>query len=81
MTALKNKFNLLVLFAVLAVMMLAAVPMQTLDVAALIDTPQMFANANILIAALGGVVLVIVGFNLAKLVIRFVLNIFNSFSI
>jgi len=81
MTIFGNKLNALVLFAVLVLMLVAAVPMQTLDVGSLMDTSQMFANANILIGALGGVVLVIVGFNLAKLVIRFVLNIFNSFSI
>jgi len=81
MDILKSKINFLLVFALFAIMMLFAVPMQTLDVGSLMDTSQMFANANILIGALGGVVLVIVGFNLAKLVIRFVLNIFNSFSI
>ena len=55
--------------------------MQTLDISSLVNTGQMFANANILIGAVAGVVLVAVGFNLAKLVIRFVLNIFNGLSI
>ena len=61
--------------------LLALPVMQTLDVGSLVDTGQMFHNANILIAAVAGVVLVAVGFNLAKLVIRFVLNIFNGLSI
>jgi len=55
--------------------------MQTLDISSLVNTGAMFSNANILIGAVAGVVLVAVGFNLAKLVIRFVLNIFNGLSI
>lgn len=81
-SAISGKATYLYLFLMLSVVALVptlAVAMETLNVDALVNTDSMFANANKLIAALGALVLVIVGFKLAILVIRFVINIFDSF--
>jgi len=80
-TALKNRFS--VLMAVMALMAVSAmtVLMETLDVSSLIDPDAMFSNANILLQAFGALVLLIVGFGLAKVVIRFVINMFSNFSL
>ena len=75
---LKTRVN----YALLALLALAfvtsAAVMETLNVDSLLNTDSMFANANLLIAAVGGIVLVVVGFKLAVMVIRFVLNIFDG---
>lgn len=74
-----NYWYILLSLSVLALVPTAVMVAETLNVDALINTNAMFANANVLIAALGGIVLVIIGFKLALLVIRFVLGIFDSF--
>jgi hypothetical protein len=58
-----------------------AFPLQTLDMASFMDTGVMFGNANVLLLAFGGLVMLVVGFHLAKIIIRFVINMFQSFSI
>ena len=45
------------------------------------DTGAMFGNANILLSAFGALVMLVIGFHLAKIVIRFVINLFQGFSI
>jgi hypothetical protein len=65
----------------LFLLLAGAVPLQTLDMAAFMDTGAMFGNANILLLAFGGLVMLVVGFHLAKIIIRFVINMFQSFSI
>jgi hypothetical protein len=71
------------LFSALLVVLagLAPVALQTLDMTSFMDTGAMFANANILLLAFGGLVMLVVGFHLAKIIIRFVINMFQSFSI
>ncbi len=58
-----------------------AFPMQTLDMAGFMNTSSMFGNANILLGAFAGLIMLVVGFNLAKMIIRFVINMFQGFSI
>lgn len=67
-----------VLFVALAV---CSLPLQTLDMAAIMDTGSMFSNANIILVAFGGLVMLVVGFHLAKIIIRFVINMFQNFSL
>ena len=59
----------------------ACVPLQTLDMTGFMNTGAMFSNANILLGAFGALVMLVVGFHLAKIIIRFVINLFQSFSI
>lgn len=72
-----TKLTVLVLFIVSA----CVTALQTLDMAGFMDTGAMFGNANILLAAFGALVMLVVGFHLAKIIIRFVINLFQSFSI
>lgn len=51
---------------------------ETLNISGLLDTDQIFAYANILLAALIPVVLIGLGFALARFVISFVQRVFNS---
>lgn len=74
-----NRVGLMVAMACMAVFSSAL--MESLNVEALLDTEKMFEYANVLINALAAVVLLGLGFMLAKFIIRFVLNIFNSFNI
>jgi hypothetical protein len=50
----------------------------TLDLGSLINTDSMFSYANILLVALGPVVLIGLGFALGKYIINFVQRIFSS---
>jgi len=77
----KNRISNIVMM--LSLFVLAAVPvaMETLDMAGFMDTEKMFEYANVLLAAFGTLVMLVVGFHLAKVVIRFVINLFNNFSI
>ena len=77
----KNRISNMVMM--LSLFVLAAVPvaMETLDMAGFMDTEKMFEYANVLLAAFGTLVMLVVGFHLAKVVIRFVINLFNNFSI
>lgn len=47
---------------------------QTLDTTALIDTATLFSNANVIINAFAGLVMVLAGFELGLGALRFVLN-------
>jgi hypothetical protein len=60
---------------------LGITPLQTLDMAGFMDTGAMFANANILLAAFGGLIMLVIGFHLAKIIIRFVINMFQNFNL
>ena len=64
----------LVVFMVLA--FVQALVMETLDLSTLINTDALFQYANILIQALGPVVLIGLGFALARYIIGFVQRIF-----
>lgn len=55
--------------------------LQTLDMAGFMDTGAMFSNANILLAAFGGLIMLVIGFHLAKIIIRFVINMFQNFNL
>lgn len=54
--------------------------LETLDIGSLLNTDSIFQYANILLAALVPVVLISLGFALAKYVIAFVMRIFNGLS-
>jgi uncharacterized membrane protein len=77
-TQLKAKSQYVLLLFVALLFSTATTVMETLDVSSLLDTDQIFASANLLIAAVGAIVLIVVGFKLAALVIRWVLNIFDT---
>lgn len=62
-------------------LLVGAIPLQTLDMTGFMDTGAMFGNANILLAAFGALIMLVIGFHLAKIIIRFVINMFQSFSI
>jgi len=64
--------------AALSAMMAMAVVMESLDISSLINTDSLFSNANILLAALGPVVLLGLGFALAKFIISYVQRMFSS---
>lgn len=70
---------LAVLFVVLATV--SSTALQTLDMAGFMDTGAMFGNANILLAAFGGLIMLVIGFHLAKIIIRFVINMFQNFNL
>lgn len=56
-------------------------PLQTLDMAGFMNTGAMFGNANIILGAFGGMIMLVIGFNLAKIIIRFIVNMFQNFSL
>jgi hypothetical protein len=70
---------LAVLFLVVAA--LGITPLQTLDMTGFMNTSAMFGNANILLGAFGALIMLVVGFHLAKIIIRFVINMFQNFSL
>jgi hypothetical protein len=72
----KSKYVFLLFLAL--IFTTATTVMETLDVSSLLDTDAIFSSANLLIAAVGAIVLIVVGFKLAALVIKFVLNIFDT---
>ncbi|RLC83710.1 MAG: hypothetical protein DRJ03_16295 [Chloroflexi bacterium] len=76
-----NIFTLFLFVAVLALTVVAPMALQTLDMEGFMDTDAMFDNANILLGAFGTLVMLVVGFHLAKIVIRFVIQLFQGFSI
>lgn len=51
---------------------------ETLNISGLLDIDNIFAYANILLAALIPVVLISLGFALARYVVGFVMRIFNN---
>ena len=57
---------------------MALVVFETLNISGLLDVDSIFAYANILLAALIPVVLISLGFALARFVIAFVQRVFNS---
>ena len=81
MSTVKTKLNTLLLVALFTLTTLGASALQTLDMDGFMDTGAMFGNANILLSAFGALVMLVIGFHLAKIVIRFVINLFQGFSI
>ena len=81
MTAIKTKINTLLLVALFALTALGNSLLQTLDMDGFMDTGSMFGNANILLGAFGALVMLVVGFHLAKIIIRFVINMFQHFNL
>jgi len=81
MTQLKSKTGLLIFSLVALVALGAQTALQTLDMEGFMDTGAMFSNANILLGAFGALVMLVVGFHLAKIVIRFVINLFQNFGL
>ena len=77
----KKSIFALLLVAILALTVVAPMALQTLDMDGFMDTGAMFSNANILLAAFGSLVMLVIGFHLAKIVIRFVIALFQGFSI
>lgn len=77
----KNKMQTVGVVVMMMALSMVGVLMETLNVEALMNTDQIFGYANILIMAFGGLVLLVVGFQLAKVVIRFVINLFGNFSL
>jgi hypothetical protein len=73
--------NKLLLAVVVVLSRFAPVPLQTLDMAGFMDTGAMFGNANILLAAFGALIMLVIGFHLAKIIIRFVINMFQNFNL
>ena len=78
MEKLLNKYQHIILMAALVVMAAMAVAMESLDIASLINTDSLFGYANILLGALGPVVLLGLGFALAKFIISYVQRMFSS---
>ena len=78
LTIAKNKLSLLLMFAALAVVAAMPTLMTSLDLSTLMDTDKIFEYANLLLIALGPVVLIGIGFALAKYIITFVQRVFNS---
>lgn len=76
-----QKVSNYVLLAVLALALIVPTALQTLDMAGFMDTGAMFGNANILLGAFGALVMLVVGFHLAKIIIRFVINMFQNFNL
>lgn len=80
----KVEYTLLFAFLMVMATLAAAAPAlaglmaETLDVGSLVDPDSLFGYANLLITALGGIVVVIIGFKLAGVVIRFLLGAFDS---
>ena len=66
------------LAALLAVSVIQIVAMETLNISGLLNTDEIFRYANILLAALIPVVLIGLGFALARLVVAFVQRVFNG---
>lgn len=62
----------------LVVLAVQAVTFETLNLSTLINTDSIFQYANILLVALGPVVLIGLGFALAKFIIGFVQRAFSS---
>jgi len=81
MTQLKSKVGLLIFSLVALVALGAQTALQTLDMDSFMDTGAMFSNANILLGAFGALIMLVIGFHLAKIVIRFVINLFQNFNI
>ena len=75
------KIKVLLITALFAVAAVGASALQTLDMDGFMDTGAMFGNANILLSAFGALVMLVIGFHLAKIVIRFVIHLFQGFSI
>jgi hypothetical protein len=69
------------LFPVVLLALAGITPLQTLDMAGFMNTGTMFSNANIILSAFGALVMLVVGFNLAKIIIRFIINMFQNFSL
>jgi len=78
MAQLKAKTNYVFLLFLALIFTTATTVMETLDISSLLNTDEIFASANLLIGAVGAIVLIVVGFKLAALIIRFVLNIFDT---
>ncbi len=76
-----QKIQNYVLLAVLALALIVPTALQTLDMAGFMDTGAMFGNANILLGAFGALIMLVVGFHLAKIIIRFVINMFQNFNL
>lgn len=72
----KNAMPYLALAVFMVLAFVQAVAMETLDLSTLINTDALFQYANILIQALGPVVLIGLGFALARYIIGFVQRIF-----
>lgn len=53
----------------------------TLNIDALVNPDALFRYANLMIAALAGIVLVIIGFKLASIIIRWIMMVFDNFRI
>jgi len=66
------------LAALLAVSVIQIVAMETLNISGLLNTDEIFRYANILLAALIPVVLIGLGFALARFVVAFVQRVFNG---
>jgi polyferredoxin len=66
------------LAALLAVSAIQIVAMETLNISGLLNTDEIFRYANILLAALIPVVLIGLGFALARFVVAFVQRVFNG---
>ena len=65
----------MILFSVLPMLTLLA---ETLNISGLLDIDNIFAYSNILLSALIPVVLISLGFALARYVVGFVMRIFNN---
>ena len=79
MLATYNRTILIVLAVALLVGSMAPMVMfETLNIAGLLDTDSIFPYANILLAALIPIVLISLGFALARFVVGFVQRVFNS---
>lgn len=74
----KNKLNVVVMAAMLLIVAAVPMVMTSLDLSTLMDTNKIFEYANLLLVALGPVVLIGIGFALAKYIITFVQRVFNS---
>jgi len=77
-TKIKAKTKYVFLLFLALIFTTATTVMETLDISSLLNTDDIFASANLLIAAVGGIVLIVVGFKLAALIIRWVLGIFDT---
>jgi hypothetical protein len=68
-------------FLLVVLGLVSTTALQTLDMAGFMDTGAMFGNANILLAAFGALIMLVIGFHLAKIIIRFVINMFQNFNL
>lgn len=73
-----TRTTLIVLAVALLVFSMAPMMFETLNIAGLLDTDSIFTYANILLAALIPIVLISLGFALARFVVGFVQRVFNS---